>query len=158
MALVRFLYQFYTKQHCNKQFAAKFSIVCNSLIFQHYVKCDHDNTVPKCRKWTSQTSEFQALNDDYYKVFILQGFLDESSIHVLHKSKSRMSLCCISGAGANPGADIEYWCNYILIPHASPYTLHWHTQASTHSLASPSTKHWVFGKYTRASNEPSRSL
>ena len=34
---------------------------------------------------------------------------------------------------ANPGADIEYWCNYILIPHASPYTPHWHTPG----LASP---------------------
>ena len=26
--------------HCNQKFAAKFSYGCNSLIFQHYVKCD----------------------------------------------------------------------------------------------------------------------
>ena len=44
---------------------------------------------------------------------------------------------------ANPGADIEYWCNYILIPHASPYTPHWHTQANTPSLASPQNTEYL---------------
>ena len=50
---------FYTFLPCNQQFAAQFSYRCNSLSFQHYVKCDSFKS--NWWKWTAEKRGFQAL-------------------------------------------------------------------------------------------------
>ena len=59
MASVWLWSYFCTFLPCNQQFASKFSYHCNSLIFQHYVKCD--TSTPKCRKWRERCT---GLNHD----------------------------------------------------------------------------------------------
>ena len=54
---------FYTFLRCNQQFAAQFSYHCNSLNFQHYVKCDTFKS--DCWKWTVEKSFFQPLRKGF---------------------------------------------------------------------------------------------
>ena len=63
MVLVWLWSHFYTFLPCNKQFAAQFSYRCNSLSFQHYVKCDTYKS--NCWKWTVEKSGLQALRKGF---------------------------------------------------------------------------------------------
>ena len=63
MATVWLWSYFYTFLPCNQQFAAQFSYRCNSLCFQHYVKCDTFKS--NWWKWTVEKSGLQALQKGF---------------------------------------------------------------------------------------------